>query len=118
MISKVIRRDVLVGAVTSVAALAASTKRGFSDGSQTHEVAIKSFKFDPRHITVKVGDTISWTNRDLAPHTATATETSWDTEIIVKGDTRSIKVTEGMETSYFCAFHPHMKGTIELATSD
>jgi plastocyanin len=114
MASKIIRRDVLVGAVTSVAALAISGGNVSSAEPKTHDVVIKSFKFDPMHITVKVDDTIRWTNEDLAPHTATATEGGWDTGEIAKGDDRSVVVSEGMDTNYFCAFHPHMKGTIEL----
>ena len=114
MASKIIRRDVLVGAATSVAALAISVRASFSAPPKTHEVAIKSFKFEPKQIAVKVGDTIRWTNKDLAPHTATATEGEWDTGEIVRGESRSVVITEEMEGSYFCAFHPHMKGTIEL----
>jgi len=114
MASKIIRRDILVGAATSVVALAISARDGSSATTKIHEVAIKSFKFDPERIAVKVGDTIRWTNEDLAPHTATATQGSWDTGEIVKGDSVSLVVNDGMEANYFCAFHPHMKGSVEL----
>ena len=114
MAHKIVRRDVLVGAATSVAALAISIKNGSAAKPKTHEVTIDSFEFDPMRIVANIGDTIRWTNRDLAPHTATAIEGGWDTGEIVKGDHRSIVVSEGMETNYHCAFHPHMKGAIEL----
>lgn len=114
MAAKIIRRDVLVGTVTSVAVLTVSVSIGSSAVPKIHDVNIKFFKFEPEHIAVKAGDTIRWTNKDLAPHTATAREGSWDTGEIVKGDSLSIVVREGMETSYFCAFHPHMAGTIDL----
>ncbi|MCY6382093.1 plastocyanin/azurin family copper-binding protein [Hoeflea prorocentri] len=114
MASKVIRRDLLVGAAACAGALATSVNNGLAKTPRTHDIRIKSFEFEPQTITVKVGDTIRWTNEDLAPHTATAVAADWDTGEIVKDDARSIKVTEGMETNYFCAFHPHMKGTIEL----
>ena len=114
MVSKIIRRDVLVGAAAYAGALVVSSAIGQAAEPQTHDVTIKSFKFEPKHIAVKAGDTIRWTNKDLAPHTATATESGWDTDKIAKGDHRSIIVTDEMETSYFCVFHPHMKGTIEL----
>ncbi|MCR9138268.1 MAG: plastocyanin/azurin family copper-binding protein [Alphaproteobacteria bacterium] len=115
MASKVIRRDVLAGAAACAGALAISSNTGFAISPENHDITIKSFKFEPQHIVVKVGDTIGWTNEDLAPHTATAISADWDTGKIVRGETRSVKVTEGMDTSYFCAFHPHMKGTIELS---
>lgn len=113
MAARLLRRDVLVGAAATVAASAASVARGAAAAPETHEVAIRSFKFEPKHIAVKVGDTIVWTNEDIAPHTATASQGGWDTGEIVKGDSRSVVVVKGMETNYICAFHPQMKGTIE-----
>ncbi|MEP1443402.1 MAG: cupredoxin family copper-binding protein [Hyphomicrobiales bacterium] len=112
---KLKRRQVLVGAAAYAGALAIFQKPSLAEAPQVHEVRIKAFQFEPMHISVKQGDTIKWTNEDLAPHTATANEGGWDTGEIVKGDSRSIVATKGMEVDYFCAFHPHMKGTIEVA---
>ena len=36
-----------------------------------HTVDIAGFAFSPGTITVKVGDTITWTNSDAVSHTAT-----------------------------------------------
>jgi plastocyanin len=101
------RRAVIGGAAACVALPALA-------GGVVHSIAIKRFKFDPSHVVVQVGDTIEWTNDDLAPHTASADEFGWDTGEIAKGSSVKIIITTGMETSYFCAFHPHMKGTIEI----
>ena len=79
-----------------------------------HKIAIKRFEFDPKTVTVHVGDVIEWTNHDLAPHTASATEFGWDTGEISKGTAQQITVTEDMEQGYFCAYHPHMTGRIEI----
>ncbi len=106
------RRNVMVGAAASAAVLTAAPLR--AQGPTVHEVQIHAFKFDPQTVQARVGDAIRWTNQDLAPHTATADEFGWDTEEISKGEFVEIVVTKGMETSYFCAFHPHMKGTIEI----
>ncbi|MEP2474960.1 cupredoxin domain-containing protein [Roseobacter sp.] len=111
------RRRVLVGAVASATALAALNTRPAIADSTVHEVRIKSFTFEPTTIQAKIGDTIRWTNEDLAPHTATADELGWDTEELVKGASGAVVVTDGMETSYFCIFHPHMKGSIEILES-
>ena len=51
---------------------------------------------------------------DLAPHTATAMEFGWDTNELTKDQSAEITVTNEMETDYFCVFHPHMKGSIEI----
>ena len=87
---------------------------GHADAATTHEVRIKAFKFVPRHLEVKLGDKIRWINDDLAPHTATAIGVSWDTGELLKRQSGVIEVREGMELTYFCAFHPHMKGTLAL----
>jgi plastocyanin len=108
------RRQALVGAVASAAAISLLSRTGAANPSKVHEVRIKSFRFDPEHIQVRLGDVIRWTNRDLAPHTATADEFGWDTEKIARGSSADVTVTEGMETRYSCAFHPQMKGSFEI----
>lgn len=105
------RRDVMVGAAAFAAVL---TPTASAAENSVHEVEIKSFGFEPAHIQVHLGDTIRWTNRDLAPHTATADKFDWDTDELAQGEIGEVVVTKDMETSYFCVFHPHMKGTIEV----
>lgn len=85
-----------------------------ADQRKVREVKIKSFAFEPAHIQARPGDVIRWTNMDFVPHTATASEFGWDTDALAQGDSGEIVVTTQMETSYFCVFHPHMKGTIEV----
>ena len=100
-------------AATSVALVPSLTS---ADAPEVHEVEISSFAFHPEVVRVRIGDTIRWTNRDLAPHTATADEFGWDTEALEQNEANDILVTDGMETSYFCVFHPHMKGRIEIVS--
>jgi plastocyanin len=106
------RRGVLCGAVASAAAL--TIRSAHASQPVVHDIQMKRFKFDPAHITVKAGDVLRFTNQDLAPHTATADAFGWDTGEVSKGNTIEISVTGDMEISYFCAFHPHMKGTLEI----
>jgi plastocyanin len=115
MVALVTRRSTIVGAVASATVVTLGS-RALSAGQPTvHEVRIRSFKFVPDNIQVQLGDVISWTNEDLAPHTATADEFDWDTEELGNGANAKITVFEGMATSYFCAFHPHMTGSIEIS---
>lgn len=108
------RREAMKRAAATVAALIPN--RILAEQPEVHEVEISSFAFDPEVVRVRIGDTIRWTNRDLAPHTATADEFGWDTEALEQNEAGDILVTEGMEISYFCVFHPHMKGSIEIVT--
>lgn len=96
--------------------MAAAFKSGTGAASEptTHIVRIKSFAFVPNHIEVNVGDTIQWVNEDLAPHTATADDFEWDTGELVQNQVAEVVVTDEMQTTYFCVFHPHMKGKITL----
>src|SRR5438105_13999614 len=48
-------------------------------------IEIKDFAFSPATLTVKVGDTVTWTNQDSAPHSATADDSSFDTGVLSKG---------------------------------
>lgn len=117
------RRIFLARAAAAIAAAAFPTLHVIRPGyavakSRTHRVEISGFKFTPDKLEVSVGDTITWVNRDIAPHTATATEGGWDTGELVKGAEASITVTAGMETSYFCAFHPMMKAQLAVIPGD
>ena len=81
----------------------------------THEVTIKRFKYSPAELTVAVGDTITFTNLDGAPHTATAVDGSFDTGRLNRNKSGSITVSAAGTFPYICTFHPNMKGSITAA---
>ena len=83
-----------------------------------HVVEIRKLEFFPASLRVRVGDTITWINRDIVPHTATAIGKSWDTRKLKKGESRSLRVTAGMQTSYYCRFHPVMKAKFNIRVDD
>jgi len=48
-------------------------KAGTSDAlNQRHVVEIRNLEFTPKELVVATGDTITWINYDLVPHTVTA----------------------------------------------
>lgn len=75
-------------------------------------VSIKGFKYTPETITVKVGDTVTWTNSDSVAHTATADDGSWDTGSIGTGESKEVIFTKAGTFSYHCTPHPFMKGKV------
>jgi plastocyanin len=75
-------------------------------------VEIKGFAFNPATITVPAGTTVTWTNQDSAPHTATADDTSFDTGRLDPGKSGSVTFDKPGTYTYTCTFHPNMKGTI------
>ena len=77
----------------------------------THQVTIKGFKYAPASLSVAAGDRITFTNKDGAPHTATARDGSFDTGRLKRGQSATVTVGAG-EHPYFCRFHPNMKGAV------
>jgi plastocyanin len=80
-------------------------------------VTIKNFAFNPASTTVHVGDTITWTNQDSAPHSATASDGSFDTGILQKGKSGSHTFTKAGSFAYICSVHPSMKATVTVAAA-
>ena len=79
------------------------------------EVTISGFRFEPTTMTVTRETTISWTNEDSAPHTATADDGSFDTERLNEGDSGEVKFETPGTFEYICSFHPSMRGLIVVA---
>jgi len=73
---------------------------------------ISDFKFAPASITIHVGDTITWTNNGPTEHTATATNGSFDTGLLKKGQSASHTFTQAGTFAYICSIHPFMHGTV------
>lgn len=73
---------------------------------------IIDFAFSPATITIHAGDTVTWTNTGKQPHTATATNNSWDTGVLRPGQSGSHTFSTPGTYSYYCIVHPYMKGTV------
>lgn len=99
-----------LGAALSLAGLPALVRA--HGGAHEVQVRIIRFVFDPERVEVLAGDSITWENGDLAPHTATADDGSWDTGTLERGGRGRVTFDAPGEYPYFCAYHPHMKGTV------
>ena len=85
-----------------------------SRGSALHRVVIRGLKFDPDSVSIAVGDTVEWLNRDIVPHTATAKSSHWNSQIISPNEVwRTVLTIPGSEP-YSCQVHPTMKAKIEV----
>ena len=87
-------------------------------GTHVVTVRISRFAFVPASVEIRPGDTVVWTNEDLAPHTATARDGSWDTGALETAMSRRMVFTAPGDFEYFCAFHPHMIGTVAVRPSE
>jgi plastocyanin len=82
------------------------------------EVAIAGFLFGPDQLTVRVGDSVTWTSSDDTQHTVTGRDAdakaTLDSESIRKGGTYDATFGAPGTYEYFCVFHPNMQGTITV----
>jgi plastocyanin len=79
----------------------------------TQAVTIKDYIYKPASLTVPKGTTVSFTNRDSTPHTATSKESGlFESGSIDTGKTAKVTLEETGTFAYYCLFHPFMKGTI------
>ena len=86
--------------------------------SQEHIVEIHKFKFDAKLLDVKVGDTVTWINKDIVPHTATALDKSWGSGRLKKGESFTLTITDATSLDYFCAYHRQIKAAFNLIDGD
>ncbi len=89
--------------------------------AQAGSVNIQDFQFVPASITVSVGTTVTWTNSDTAPHTATSNpgvSPAFDTGTINPGGSGSVTFNTPGTFGYFCAIHPQMTGTVVVTAVD
>src|SRR5438105_3189505 len=84
--------------------------------AETKNVTIKDFAFDPKTISVNVGDTITWTNQGPSPHTVTADDGSFDAGNLDKGATFSHTFDKAGTFAYYCKYHG-AKGGSGMAAS-
>jgi plastocyanin len=75
-------------------------------------VTIKDYAFTPATLTVPAGTTVTWTNNDPVPHTATASDGSFDSGNLNPGQSFSFTFATPGSFSYVCQYHAGMKGTI------
>jgi plastocyanin len=77
-----------------------------------HAVTIQDFTFVPAELSVAPGDTITFTNQDSAPHTATASDGAFDTGELAQGESATVTIEAAGNYDYVCAFHPRMIGVV------
>jgi amicyanin len=84
--------------------------------SSVINVDIAGFAFNPGTVNVKVGDTVTWTNKDGAPHTVTVSAGAelFDSGSIGKGQSYSHTFTKTGTYQYKCSIHPGMTGIVSV----
>jgi plastocyanin len=76
--------------------------------------------YQPNPVQVSTGATVTWTNDDAQPHTATSGENAtpdgtFDSGIMAPAATFEHTFAAAGEYPYFCILHPNMVGTVSVS---
>lgn len=110
------RSGAMAGWALAVAAAAGLGARAMLDRAGapvTHTVTIDATRYQPARLTIQVGDTVVWVNKDLIPHTATATGGGFDSKALAAGASWRFTVKVKGATDYACTFHPTMTARLD-----
>jgi plastocyanin len=98
---------------TSTPAASTSTPAAASGGGVA--VKMQNISFDPKTVTVKVGQKVTWTNDDSVDHNVTAQSgADFKSKNFGKGGTFSFTPTTAGTVKYVCTIHPGMDATLTV----
>ena len=80
----------------------------------TDAITVKNFTYMSANLTINIGDTVTWTNTDSAPHTATSDSPLFDTGTLTTGQSASFTFTTAGTFPYHCTIHPFMTASITV----
>jgi plastocyanin len=114
------RKSVSIAVLTAALVLGMGTiavgQRNFLAGAQqkteTTEVKIDNFSFGPGTLTVPVGTTVTWTNRDDIPHTVVSTDGVFKSKVLDTDEKFAYTFGKVGTFPYFCSIHPKMTGKV------
>ena len=85
----------------------------FSD--QIINISIVNYEYKPKHIKIKIGTRVTWTNFDIIGHTITSKDDNYlDSQLLDETETYSRVFNTKGTYNYYCIPHPFMKGVVEV----
>jgi plastocyanin len=116
-------RKLLIAGVPAACVLAAGCGGGYGTkpaaattaDTAAKIVAMTDSTFAPRRIELKVGETVTFVDKDEIAHTATA-EGTFDSGTLRQGKRFDFTATRAGSFDYVCVFHPGMTGKIDVTS--
>jgi plastocyanin len=108
---------VLLAAGALVAGCGSSSKKSSTSSTPAAggtAVSMKNIQYSPTSLTVKVGQTVTWTNDDTVVHNVTADDGTFKSSTFGGGKTFSWKATKAGTFKYACTIHPGMVATLTV----
>jgi plastocyanin len=97
----------------TAAAEAPAAETAAPAAAQDVPVDMRDIAYSPDAVQIAVGDSVTWTNQDPVPHTATGQDRAvLQSGTVAPGASFTQTFDQAGEFAYFCEFHPNMAGTI------
>ena len=107
-----IRRRVQFAGAAFVLVTAANAQSRPASSAPT--VTINAMSYGQLPADLKVGDTITWVNRDTVPHTVTARDHSFDLRL-QPGRSGRVLLRKAGNIPFYCLYHTMMRGALNVA---
>lgn len=78
-----------------------------------HEVTMRGNSFRPRSLSIELGDTVEWVNRDIVRHNAVRADV-FDTGELRGGERYVWVPTDTGSVRYECTIHERMRGVVHV----
>lgn len=113
-------------ATNSSTGISTSTTIAIPNGAAEQESSLNKEYYKPVNMKITSNVKVTWTNQDIAAHTATSGQSIassdsgqvFDTGTIAPGSSESATITGSNEIPYHCTFHPWMLGILQIAPAD
>ncbi|GAC1446848.1 MAG: cupredoxin family copper-binding protein [Pyrinomonadaceae bacterium] len=91
--------------VCGLTIVAQSDKKTMADKRASAEVTITNFQFTPKELHVKVGATVTWTNKEGVHTIASDDGKTFSSQTLNAGDKFTYKFKKAGKYPYYCTFH-------------
>lgn len=111
------RRSITRLVLASAVIVGAISMKGCGGGGDpgANQVFMQSIAFNPMEITIQVGESVTWINQDIVPHTATSGNPGdadlgsiFRSVLLAQGGTFAHTFNDAGEFVYYCEVHPAM----------
>ena len=103
------------GSTSSGSSSGSASTAAASSGGGGVAIKMQNIAFDPKAVTVKVGQKVTWTNDDSVDHNVTSQSgETIKSDNFGKGGTFSFTPTKAGTINYVCTIHPGMTATLTV----
>jgi plastocyanin len=103
------------GDTSTAAGQGTSSAPASSSGGGEVEIKLQNIAFDPKDVSVKVGQKVKWVNEDSVDHNVVANSgASFKSKNFGNGGSFEFTADKAGTIKYVCTIHPGMTGTLTV----